>query len=115
MSLHTPANHSSMLLNCVALSDNNDLSRVEIALFVGCYTGNGGNGGNNLPTKTVECGARVAIGFVDSINCNSANYWTEHFYDFLLDGETASRANDYANWRTGLSTTFCGDGTYCLP
>ena len=91
-----------------------------MALFVGCYTARGGIGGRNLPTRIVELGAKVAIGFSESINCASANKWIADFYESLLSGNTVYDAVAYAKNKTSetsplRSVVVCGDDTYTLP
>ena len=71
---------------------NEDYSNVRIALFVGCETGAGGEGGRNLPQRLVDAGAEVSIGFTVSINCGAANTWTQSFYEHMLRGKTVEEA-----------------------
>ena len=63
-----------------------DLSDVELALFVGCYTSYHSN--TSLTDAAVAAGADYSIGFKDSINCNGANKWTESFFNYLEDGNS---------------------------
>ena len=63
-----------------------DLSNVELALFVGCYTSYHSN--TSLTDAAVAAGADYSIGFKDSINCNGANKWTESFFNYLEDGNS---------------------------
>ena len=88
-------------------SDSTDLSsgpsydNLNLAMFVGCYTGastgSDGKGTRNLPTIAVERGAKVAIGFKDKIICQEANKWTEAFYDYLLQGKNINECIAHAN------------------
>ena len=80
----------------------------------------GGDGTINEIVNSAPCSPNVEFGVIPNGSGNDFvnNFTNKSLFssvDAQLDGETASRANDYANWRTGLSTTFCGDGTYCLP
>ena len=65
-----------------------DLSNMELVMFIGCSTGAGGVGGNNLPTAVVERGAKVAIGFTDTIYCLESNQWTQAFFSLASQGLT---------------------------
>ncbi|MCD8055357.1 MAG: hypothetical protein LUE25_01350 [Clostridiales bacterium] len=69
-----------------------DLSNMKLMLFVGCKTGYGGNGGNNLPTAAVESGATTAVGFTENINCKKASNWTIEFFDLMSEGNSVSAA-----------------------
>ena len=96
------------------INTNEDYSNLNLVLFVGCNTAHGGEDGNNLPSKIVEQGAKTAIGFELSIDCNEANIWTEVFYEAMLNGDTVEVAVEAAkkatNESTGLhSVVICGD------
>ena len=67
-----------------------------MALFIGCRTAYGGQGGRNLPAAIVNQGARAAVGFKEEIDCEEANTWTTNFYDKMLQGATLREAVDYA-------------------
>lgn len=72
-----------------SISSSLNLSNMNIVAFVGCYTG---RGSINLPSGVVDRGARVAIGFNDTINCARANNWTEDFIQLLSAGYTVDDA-----------------------
>jgi hypothetical protein len=74
-----------------------DLSNLKLAVFVGCQTGLGGEGGPNLPTVVVEHGAETAIGFSDSIYSDGAFEWTRLFFQKLVDGKTVGEACEELN------------------
>ncbi len=100
------------------LSDE-DYSNVNIAMFIGCNTGFGGVGSNNLPSKIVSLGAKAAIGFEESITCGSSNEWTMDLYELLLQGVTLSDAISELNKiyvsNAGLkSVIICGDENITL-
>lgn len=93
--------------------DTLNLSNLKLALFVGCYTGYGGAMWENLPSVAIWQGARTAIGFTGSINCNEANHWVELLFDLLDEGKTireACLALDDAGWKytTMGSYVICG-------
>ena len=69
-----------------------DLSNMELIAFIGCHTGAGGANGNNLINAVVNRGARVAIGFNDTIYCSFANTWTEELFDLLSNGYSIQEA-----------------------
>lgn len=91
-----------------------DLTNMTLVMFIGCETAAGGEGGLNLPTVAVEQGARTSVGFRGSIDCATANNWTEDFFDLIKNGLSVSAAcaqlaanNKYAG--TGLATfEICG-------
>ena len=92
-----------------------NLSNMRLVMFIGCYTGYGGNGGANLPTVAVNKGATTAIGFQESINCAKANTWTVQFCNYMnqevpVNAACSSLAllSQYAD--TGLeSYVICGN------
>ena len=106
-----PANRAVLFSNpmlnmneiSAAIEDTDDFSNLDIALFVGCETGAGGVGGNNLPTRVVERGCRVAIGFTQEINCAAANAWVETFYQCFADGDSVEEAANFATIDVGTS------------
>ena len=102
------------------LKSSEDYSNVDIALFIACETGYGGEGARNLPTAIVEYGATAAIGFQGNILCNSANEWTKDFYNQMQSGATLEEAVDFACDKapdnSGLkNVTICGDRTVTFP
>ena len=97
-----------------------DLSNLYVALFIGCWTGYGGVGGNNLPSAAVAQGADCSVGFSQSIGCAKANEWTvQCFYDLCVAEYTVYQTCTYLGSLTkytqaGLgSYVICGaSGTY---
>lgn len=88
---------------------------LDLAVFVGCYTGVGGEGANNLPSVLVEQGAQTAIGFQDTIDCSLANTWIRTFYHRLYLGYTVENAVYYANNRSYMNlAVICGNQDYTL-
>lgn len=71
-----------------------DLSNLTLAVFVGCYTGVGGENKNNLPSVAVASGAQAAIGFTEEVYCGRANEWTEAFIQLLFQGKSVQEACD---------------------
>lgn len=69
----------------------------ELMLFVGCYTAN--MNGKGLPNAATMAGAECAIGFLDSIECESANKFTIEFFEYLEDGYTIREATKNAAWK----------------
>lgn len=106
----------------VGIANGDDYGNLGLALFVGCETGRGGVGGNNLPSEIVEHGAKAAIGFKESIGCSAANTWTRVFYQQLLAGDTVETAAQEASekcCKTDPALAFdyvviTGDGTLTL-
>lgn len=71
-----------------------DLSDCDLMLFVGCYTGKDDR--YNLPDAAVAAGSDYAIGFKESINCGTANDWTELFFQYLSEGKSVDKAASLA-------------------
>ena len=92
-----------------------DLSNLRLAMFIGCRTGSGGVGGNNLPSAAVAQGAETAIGFTDTINCPDANAWTQEFFVLWDSGSTVemvcSNLARSSSYRAGNLHKYiiCGD------
>ena len=90
------------------------LSNLKLAVFVGCMTGIGGAGVNNLPSAAVKSGAKAAVGFRSSINCEKANKWSKEFTRYMKYGYTVGEAcrvlsKDTEYKGSGLeSCMFCG-------
>ncbi|MCD8003575.1 MAG: hypothetical protein LUG88_06680 [Clostridia bacterium] len=94
-----------------------DLSNMKLILFVGCYTGYGGNGGNNLPTVAVSQGAETAIGFKNTITCDAANSWTVNFFTYMAEGFSVEEACFALAKNTGGGTgsyVICGNADTTL-
>lgn len=113
---------SSMNAASACISSDDDYTCVDIALFIACKTGYGGEGARNLPSAIVEFGASASVGFKQNILCGSANAWTRRFYEMLLQGATVGEAVDYASdifsATTGLNrenVVICGDPATKLP
>ena len=97
-----------------------DFSNLDLAVFVGCETGKGGEHANNLPSRIVALGARVAIGFNITIECDDAEAWTNNFYNNLLfNGKTvyeaAISACDNLEYITPNDVVVCGDKDFEIP
>ena len=113
-------NCSYVSSNDAFISTNDFFNNLEIAVFVGCNTGyHTISSNNNLPSKVVEQGCIVSIGFESAINCGDANEWTEYFFEFLLYGYSVSNAINMANSLFDSSSTIrntilYGDGTYTI-
>lgn len=71
-----------------------DLSDCELALFIACTTAN--DDIRTLPKAAVNAGASVAIGFEQGIDCNTANLWTEKFFEYYSQGYTVEECCEYA-------------------
>ena len=67
-------------------------------IFVGCYTGANphDNSSHNLPHAAVAAGSSFAIGFINSIQCTSANTWIVYFFESYAQGNTVNQACQYA-------------------
>ena len=113
---------ASMTPGSASISATDSFENLDIALFIGCYTGYGGVNGNNLPAVVVSQGAEVAIGFSVSISCDGANDWTAQFYSSLLQGKTvlyaASKASETVEEShpefAMANVVICGNGSYRL-
>ena len=100
-------------------------SNLGLALFIGCETGRGGVGGNNLPSRIVAQGATCSIGFELDCYCASANTWTKYFFEHFCAGYDVYESVDYACAELARSIdvdlrlsrnyiVVCGDAYYCL-
>ena len=102
-------------LDYTVISPDDDFFQAKLMVFVACYTGEGGVGENNFPTKAVACGARVAIGFQGSIDCDDAEKWTKNFFGALAEGHSVDEAIAEAKTAAQLTLTVCGSTGYRLP
>lgn len=105
---------NNMSSNWSAIESEDDFSNLDVALFVGCSTAAGGAGGNNLPTKIVAKGCKVAIGFTESINCGSANTWVDVFYEKFTNGSTVAEAANQATQAAQSSTSGISEDTVVI-
>ena len=64
-------------------------------LFVACETA--AHPTRSLPDAAVAAGAKVAIGFEQNIGCSTANEWVKYFFDYYIQGYSASTAANYAS------------------
>lgn len=93
---------------------------MKLVMFIACHTGDGGEGGANLPTVAVEQGAETAVGFTGSIGCEDANEWTEAFFNLMQqDGmtveEACARLAEVAFKDSGMANyVICGNGNATL-
>lgn len=90
----TPTYAGEYLRSTDITQSNVNFSNLRLAVFVGCYTGAGGIGGNNLPSAANLRGAETAIGFKLETYCSVSNMWTELFFEYLNDGMTVAEAID---------------------
>ncbi len=74
------------------ISPADDYSNLELAVFVGCEIGSGGENDNNLPSAVVDAGAEVAIGFANKILSPAGDAWLAGFFEYLLQGYTVEEA-----------------------
>lgn len=77
----------------LSISNEDNFSNLELALFIACSTGYGGENAPNLPSKVVSQGAGTAVGFASDISCSAANEWVEQLYKKLRDGLTIGEAS----------------------
>lgn len=83
-----------------------NLSNLQLAMFIGCYTGAGGSTATNLPSTVVARGAETAVGFSQSIMCPKANQWTIAFFNLMNNGYTVQAACE----TLAAQTTYNGSG-----
>ncbi len=65
---------------------NEDLSNLDLAMFVFCHSAKNRDTGKNIVDASVRAGARSAIGFSDKIPTSNANVWTEYFFKYRAEG-----------------------------
>lgn len=66
------------------------LNNLILAVYIGCITAMGGvslGTEDNLVVATSNQGARTAVGFTGTINCNGANSWVDFFFENLANGD----------------------------
>lgn len=79
--------------------DDGSLSEVKLVAYVGCHTAAGGvysKDTKNLVVASTEKGAKVAVGFSETIYCNTANTWTKYFFKYLSEGKNIDEATNNA-------------------
>lgn len=82
--------------NMILSLPSNTLSKTKISLFIGCSTG--GNGANNIVAASYQRGAKISIGFKETIWANEALYWANSFMTCINNGvATATSAMNYAD------------------
>lgn len=86
------------------ITNNDSFNHLDLALFIGCETALNGTNQSNFTAKVATHGAKAAVGFEDTIYCESANDWTEMFYEHFLNGGTVVSSTDYACVRVASST-----------
>ena len=64
------------------------MSECDLMLFVACYTG--ANETTSLPHAAVKAGAQAAVGFKETIDCSTANNWTQHFFEYYQEGSSVA-------------------------
>ena len=101
------------------ISDTDIFTTIDLALFVGCKTAANGVDQSNFAKRIFEQGARVSLGFKETIDCEPSNNWTEMFYECFLRGNSVERAVEYASIRvtsfSGLrDIAIFGDATYTI-
>ncbi len=73
-----------------------DLSNLDLVMFIGCNTAEGGESGENIVRAAHEAGANCAIGFEKAVHCVAVNTWTEVFCERLAKGYSVDAAEQYA-------------------
>ena len=117
--------YSSITSGSYYIQTTDSYSNLGLALFIGCETGHGGIGANNLPSRVVAQGATCSIGFELDCYCASANTWTKYFFEHFCAGYDVYESVDYACAELARSIdadlrlsrnyiVICGDDYYCL-
>ena len=72
----------------------------DMIIFAGCSTGGTVENGYNLPTAAYMAGAKVAIGFENTIYGNEVQRWIDYLFGRLSKGDALrialARANNNA-------------------
>ncbi len=92
-------NNGSVYNSDIEDLDAGKLSEVKLVAYVGCYTAAGGvysKDTKNLVVASTEKGAKVAVGFSETIYCNTANTWTKYFFKYLSEGKNIDEATNNA-------------------
>ena len=70
-----------------------DMSNTKIAVWAACYSANQNNAYNSsMVHKSVEKGAKAAIGWVDATGVSSSKKFTDAFFKALSEGKTVAEA-----------------------
>ena len=70
---------------------------VDLIVFAGCETAKPSPGGRNLPWYAANYGAKVAIGWNQTVDSDDMIDWLEHFNIALAEGKTVVDAANAAN------------------
>lgn len=87
--------------------DDNELSQVRCAMFLGCNTGDSitVNGVTyNLVNATFEKGAHFVLGTTEKLYTNQINDWVEYFLDNIKNNKSIQEAIILANDAIGVIT-----------
>ena len=90
-------NDDELTISALNNLGSNALSNCKLVVYGACLTASGGNGANNLMSKTQEKGAVTVIGFKESVYCIEVNIWAKAFFEALADGETVESACNKAD------------------
>lgn len=66
-------------------------------VYGACFTGEGGEKGENIVNATFEKGAKIVIGFQGKTDCPQENTWTKAFMEALAANNTVEAAIAAAN------------------
>lgn len=94
-----------------------DMSNTKIAVWAACYSANQNNSYNSsMVHKSVEKGAKAAIGWVDSTGVASSKKFTDAFFNALAEGKTVAEAAENGKskvfwpWDSVRKYTLVGNG-----
>lgn len=94
-----------------------DMSNTKVAVWAACYSANQNNTYNSsMVHKSVEKGAKSALGWVDATGVSSSKKFTDAFFTALSEGKTVSEAAKKGKskiwwpWDSVRKYTLVGDG-----
>lgn len=68
----------------------------ELIIYGACKTGLGEENEANLVNATYDCGAKIVIGFLESVGSSQVNTWCKVFFENLSQGQTVQYSCDTA-------------------
>lgn len=89
----------------------------ELVVYGACFTGQGGEGAENVVNATKTRGSKTVVGFEENVKYDEVNAWCEKFFEALAEGNTVEEACESASeyilseWRINTSYSIADLGT----
>ncbi|QSZ66254.1 hypothetical protein RJ40_01440 [Methanofollis aquaemaris] len=88
--------------NSISDFTSGELNDLALAVFVACKSGATESTYGNLLTESTSNGVDCAVGFEKEIKVNTAECWSDHFWDLLDEGKTVENAAGRAVFDTQI-------------